>query len=145
MTILSIRRFSSYRRHSRPCAPMLYESSWQASCPQAVTWPPPGRWRVPASLNEPSGGFGRPVFVKRQLAGRIEIQNLAQPVFACLVLCEVPAKGAGFLGLRDKVRKRRAVEPEVHSLDDQVVNGGEVAFDAAAADNARCERSRRTA
>jgi hypothetical protein len=45
----------------------------------------------------------------------------------------MPAKGAGFLGLRDKVRKRRAVEPEVHSRDDQVVNGGEVAFDAAAA------------
>ena len=45
------------------------------------------------------------------------------------MLCEVPAKGAGFLGLRDKVHKRRAVEPEVHSLDDQVVNGGEVAFE----------------
>jgi hypothetical protein len=41
--------------------------------------------------------------------------------FACLVLCEVPAKGAGFLGLRDKVRKRRAVEPEVHSLTAQKV------------------------
>jgi hypothetical protein len=65
--------------------------------------------------------------------------------FACLVLCEVPAKGAGFLGLRDKVHKRRAVEPKVHSLDDQVVNGGRLRLTPAAADNARCERSRRTA